>query len=69
MHNARTEKRSRMNFGEGRSPNWTYWRTGITNALKFIGDSFFEDSLPGRRTLKFKKKPSSVELEMDFEPQ
>jgi S-formylglutathione hydrolase FrmB len=20
--------------------NWTYWRTGITDALKFIGDSF-----------------------------
>ena len=20
--------------------NWTYWRTGITDALQFIGDSF-----------------------------
>jgi S-formylglutathione hydrolase FrmB len=22
--------------------NWTYWRTGITDALKFIGDSFHQ---------------------------
>ncbi|MDB5232966.1 MAG: esterase family protein [Chitinophagaceae bacterium] len=22
--------------------NWTYWRTGITNALQFIGDSFHQ---------------------------
>lgn len=24
------------------SHNWTYWRTGITDALKFIGDSFHQ---------------------------
>ncbi|MEJ7913621.1 MAG: hypothetical protein WKF70_10740, partial [Chitinophagaceae bacterium] len=22
--------------------NWTYWRTGITDALKFIGESFHQ---------------------------
>ena len=22
--------------------NWTYWRTGITDALQFIGDSFHQ---------------------------
>ncbi len=41
LHIVLTEKKVphefRMRDG---AHNWTYWRTGITNALQFIGDSF-----------------------------
>jgi S-formylglutathione hydrolase FrmB len=41
LHLSLTEKKVphefRMRDG---AHNWTYWRTGITDALKFIGDSF-----------------------------
>ncbi len=41
LHLALTQKKVphefRMRDG---AHNWTYWRTGITDALKFIGDSF-----------------------------
>ena len=41
LHIALTEKKVPHEFRvRDGSHNWTYWRTGITNALNFIGDSF-----------------------------
>ena len=32
-----------MSFGYGTARhNWTYWRSGITDALQFIGQSFHQ---------------------------
>lgn len=43
LHIALTEKRVPHEYRvrEG-AHNWNYWRTGITDALKFIGDSFHQ---------------------------
>lgn len=41
LHIALTEKRVPHEFRvRDGAHNWTYWRTGIVNALNFIGDSF-----------------------------
>jgi S-formylglutathione hydrolase FrmB len=41
LHIALTEKKVPHEFRiRDGAHNWTYWRTGITDALKFIGDSF-----------------------------
>ncbi len=43
LHIALTEKGVPHEFRvRDGSHNWTYWRTGITDALKFIGDSFHQ---------------------------
>lgn len=43
LHIALTEKRVPHEFRvRDGAHNWTYWRTGITDALKFIGDSFHQ---------------------------
>jgi enterochelin esterase-like enzyme len=43
LHIALTEKHVPHEFRvRDGSHNWTYWRTGITDALKFIGDSFHQ---------------------------
>jgi enterochelin esterase-like enzyme len=40
LHIALTEKKVPHEFRiRDGAHNWTYWRTGITDALKFIGDS------------------------------
>ena len=41
LHIALTEKRVSHEYRvRDGAHNWTYWRTGITDALQFIGDSF-----------------------------
>jgi S-formylglutathione hydrolase FrmB len=41
LHIALTEKKVPHEFRiRDGAHNWTYWRSGITDALKFIGDSF-----------------------------
>lgn len=41
LHIALTEKGVPHEFRvRGGAHNWTYWRTGVTDALQFIGDSF-----------------------------
>jgi S-formylglutathione hydrolase FrmB len=41
LHIALTEKKVPHEFRiRDGAHNWTYWRTGITDALQFIGDSF-----------------------------
>ena len=43
LHIALTEKRVPHEFRvRDGGHTWTYWRTGITDALKFIGDSFHQ---------------------------
>ena len=43
LHIALTEKRVPHEYRvRDGAHNWTYWRTGITDALKFIGDSFHQ---------------------------
>lgn len=43
LHIALTEKNVPHEFRvRDGAHNWTYWRTGITDALKFIGDSFHQ---------------------------
>lgn len=43
LHIALTEKKVPHEFRvRDGYHNWTYWRTGITDALKFIGDSFHQ---------------------------
>ena len=43
LHIALTEKHVPHEFRvRDGAHNWTYWRTGITDALKFIGDSFHQ---------------------------
>jgi enterochelin esterase-like enzyme len=43
LHLALTEKKVPHEFRvRDGAHNWTYWRTGITDALKFIGDSFHQ---------------------------
>jgi S-formylglutathione hydrolase FrmB len=43
LHIALSEKRVPHEFRvRDGSHTWTYWRTGITDALKFIGDSFHQ---------------------------
>lgn len=41
LHQALTQKKVPHEYRvRDGAHNWTYWRTGITDALKFIGDSF-----------------------------
>jgi enterochelin esterase-like enzyme len=41
LHMALTEKKVPHEYRvRDGAHNWTYWRTGITDALQFIGDSF-----------------------------
>jgi enterochelin esterase-like enzyme len=43
LHIALTEKKVPHEFRvRDGAHNWTYWRTGITDALQFIGDSFHQ---------------------------
>ncbi|MCW3086993.1 MAG: esterase family protein [Sediminibacterium sp.] len=43
LHIALTDKRVPHEYRvRDGAHNWTYWRTGITDALKFIGDSFHQ---------------------------
>lgn len=43
LHIALTEKKVPHEYRvRDGAHNWTYWRTGITDALKFIGDSFHQ---------------------------
>lgn len=43
LHIALTEKKAPHEFRvRDGVHNWTYWRTGITDALKFIGESFHQ---------------------------
>lgn len=43
LHIALSEKRVPHEYRvRDGAHNWTYWRTGITDALKFIGDSFHQ---------------------------
>ncbi len=43
LHIAMTEKKVPHEFRvRDGAHNWTYWRSGITDALKFIGDSFHQ---------------------------
>ena len=43
LHIALTEKNVPHEFRvRDGAHNWTYWRTGITDALQFIGDSFHQ---------------------------
>jgi S-formylglutathione hydrolase FrmB len=43
LHIALTEKKIPHEFRvRDGAHNWTYWRTGITDALQFIGDSFHQ---------------------------
>ena len=43
LHIALTEKRVPHEFRvRDGAHNWTYWRTGITDALQFIGQSFHQ---------------------------